>query len=276
MNEPRRMSEEDPVSAALLGAARRWQPPESMRRRTLQALGIPLALGLASVAPAGAVVGVKVWIVTCAVAVTASGGFVAYQVTKQPAQPRHAVVVRAPAVHRQVPTPAMPAPVPAPPAAPAPVELAPVLPHRLSVAVAARPVRLATRMDTPREPDHVAAAISAIPAIPALAPLREPALLPPVLPPPPPRPAPLAGELNLLDVAERAVRSRSFDRAFGYLDEYQRLFPNGALQEETAVLRMTALLGTGDRSGAGILGTRFLAENPHSVLAKRVRAMLNR
>jgi hypothetical protein len=57
--------------------------------------------------------------------------------------------------------------------------------------------------------------------------------------------------------------------------EHERLFPSGALAEEAALIRIRALGGTGRRADARHLAATFLNDHPDSVLAPRVRSLLN-
>jgi hypothetical protein len=87
------------------------------------------------------------------------------------------------------------------------------------------------------------------------------------LPPPasPPRPAPLAGEIALLDAAERSERRHDHSAALLSLDQYAREFPDGALLAEAEVLRIAALLGSGDETAARAQGQRFLSSTPRAL-----------
>jgi hypothetical protein len=85
----------------------------------------------------------------------------------------------------------------------------------------------------------------------------------------------LAAEIALLDQAATSLRRRSFQRALGQLEEHDRRFPGGALAEEASVLNIAARLGLGDRDGAQIRARRFLDRHGDSVLAARVRSMMN-
>jgi outer membrane protein assembly factor BamD (BamD/ComL family) len=58
------------------------------------------------------------------------------------------------------------------------------------------------------------------------------------------------------------------------LDDYQRRFPRGVLQQEAAMLRIEALLARGDKATARRLSQRFLEQYPRSALAARVKNLL--
>ena len=90
-----------------------------------------------------------------------------------------------------------------------------------------------------------------------------------------PRRAPLAGEIALLDAAERAERRQDHPAALASLDQYARAFPQGALLAEAQVLRIGALFGIGDEVAAQDEARSFLARYAPSPLAARVRSMLS-
>jgi hypothetical protein len=95
------------------------------------------------------------------------------------------------------------------------------------------------------------------------------------LPPtPPPVRASLAREISLLDSAERAERRKDYPAALANLDAYERAFPEGALLAEAEVLRISALLASGDEAGGRDRARLFLQRQAPSPLAARVRAML--
>jgi hypothetical protein len=91
---------------------------------------------------------------------------------------------------------------------------------------------------------------------------------------PPPARAPLAQEISLLGDAERAGRRQDYGSALASLDIYERAYPHGALAAEAQVLRISALLGSGDEAAARERARLFLERYPPSPLAARVRAML--
>jgi len=100
----------------------------------------------------------------------------------------------------------------------------------------------------------------------------------PFSPPPAVSPAaraPLARELTLLEAAQRAVRRHDHRAALSSLDEYTRSFPDGALLAEAQVLRIAALLGSGDETAAREQARLFLSRYAPSPLAARVRSMLS-
>lgn len=91
---------------------------------------------------------------------------------------------------------------------------------------------------------------------------------------PPPARAPLAREMSLLDDAERAGRRKDYGSALASLDAYERAFPDGVLAAEAQVLRISALLGSGNETAARERARLFLDHYAPSPLAARVKAML--
>jgi TolA-binding protein len=84
----------------------------------------------------------------------------------------------------------------------------------------------------------------------------------------------LGEQVSALDSARRALASGDAASAIRQLDEYEARFPEGALVEEAEVLRVEALVATGDRGAAERAGQRFLAAHPNSPHATRVRALI--
>ncbi len=84
----------------------------------------------------------------------------------------------------------------------------------------------------------------------------------------------LTAETVTLDAARSALRANDATRALAALDDYTRAFPVGILAPEAGVLRIEALLASGQRLGAERAADRFLSEHPHSPLAERVRNLV--
>ncbi len=94
---------------------------------------------------------------------------------------------------------------------------------------------------------------------------------------PPPPPAPTASterEVELLDIVKAKLGAGAAADASRALDAYDAEFPRGTLRPEATVLRIRTLLLGGDRAAARKLADEFLATNPSSVHAKRVRSLL--
>jgi hypothetical protein len=86
--------------------------------------------------------------------------------------------------------------------------------------------------------------------------------------------ATLADEVRMLEAAKSEISAGRPGVAVEILDRYRRSFPNGRLALEADVLRIESLFRTGRASTAIGLANKFLAANPQSTLAGRVRAML--
>ncbi len=311
MREPRRLVHSDGPGAQLLSAARAYRPPSASRRRVQRMLGLPVVLSLgATLSAALASTSAKVLLVAAALTATTGGGMIAYRAaTRHPAVP----VQRSTEVNRvRAPAP-LPAPNatgmlapsgaadPAPPrrprkhlTKPPPRRLAAVAPRSAARVAfssnpppAAAPPRPEPRIAIPSEPLPGVAPSRPEPRIgilseplPAVAPFQaEPGIAqqsPPAAAPPAARaPAPsLAAELALLEEAESAIRKRRCDEALARLQEHRMAFPDSALAEEAAVLRIAALFGAGQRAVARAEAARFLTRSSSSLLADRVRSLL--
>jgi TolA-binding protein len=95
-------------------------------------------------------------------------------------------------------------------------------------------------------------------------------------PPAPPPPLGLGQQVAALDHARDALASGNAGGALRQLDEYDRQFPRGALAQEATALRIEALLQQGHRDAAVLLAERFLASNPKSPHAARIRLLVER
>lgn len=97
----------------------------------------------------------------------------------------------------------------------------------------------------------------------------------------PPAPAPsaqgdLREEIAVLDRARAAVRAGDGKGALAALADYQRRFPRGTFAQEVTVLRIEALVQTGQTGGAQSLGKKFLAAHPESPHAERIERLLGK
>src|SRR5690606_15731092 len=83
--------------------------------------------------------------------------------------------------------------------------------------------------------------------------------------------AALAQEVAQVRLVHDALAAGQPRQALALLEDHRRRFPAGALHEEAAALRAVALCGT-DREGAGAdAAAAFLAAQPGSLSAERVR-----
>jgi hypothetical protein len=141
----------------------------------------------------------------------------------------------------------------------------------------------------PEAPKRVEPPIAAIPPAPtptpqpvkvedpAPAPLAEASIAVPHGDAPKPRaarPASLTAEIASLDLARSALADGDAKRALRNLDAHDHDFPNGALAQEAVMLRIEALVATGDMNGARAVGHRFLVGHPDSAHADRIRTLL--
>jgi hypothetical protein len=255
-------------------------------------LGLPVALSVGALIPAAVAsssAGVKVIVIAVAATLAGGGGVVVYRTVAN-----HRTIVSAKhdplearkgSSHRRElagPAPAratagLPLPATPPVEMPLPVPAPSVAPRRATPAKRLFAQGSVTRSPAQQAPPSERSVLSPPPA-------RVPDLPVPVKPMSPTAPpsasyekplrSPLAGEIALLGAAERAVRQGDYRQALARLDEYQRLFPSGALSDDATVLHVTALVGVGDRSAAARMGNAFLAGNRNSMFADRVRALL--
>ncbi len=82
-------------------------------------------------------------------------------------------------------------------------------------------------------------------------------------------------ELAALDSARSALAAGAHARALAMLDQHDTAFPRGVLRPEAAVLRIEVHLAAGDFARAAERAEEFLAANPRSALAARVRSLLS-
>jgi hypothetical protein len=83
-------------------------------------------------------------------------------------------------------------------------------------------------------------------------------------------------EVALLDAVRSKLEAGAAGEAARALDVYDAEIPNGALRPEATVLRIRTLLLQGSGAAARAMADDFLAKNPTSVHAKRIRALLDR
>ena len=81
-------------------------------------------------------------------------------------------------------------------------------------------------------------------------------------------------ELGTLEQARGALSAGEPARALSILDAYSTRYPRGSMGPEATVLRVEALVRAGDPSAAARVGNAFLAGNPHSPYAERIRSLL--
>jgi hypothetical protein len=84
----------------------------------------------------------------------------------------------------------------------------------------------------------------------------------------------IASEVAALEVARQAIGRGDTQGALRALDDYRHVFPHGMMQQEATLLRVEALAKGGDLAGARALADRFLAANPKSPHAERIRRLV--
>ena len=91
-----------------------------------------------------------------------------------------------------------------------------------------------------------------------------------------PRPASLLqAEVAALDRVRASLAERNAARALQELDAYERAFPNSDFAEEGTVLRIDALVDSGDVAAARVLARRFLLTNPATPHAAHLSQLLD-
>ncbi len=85
--------------------------------------------------------------------------------------------------------------------------------------------------------------------------------------------ASLADEVAQLQKAKLALKSGNPSQALAELTTYSQRFPRPTLGTEAAVLRIEALSQSGDSTRAKSLAEGFLAKNPNSPYAARLRSL---
>jgi hypothetical protein len=89
------------------------------------------------------------------------------------------------------------------------------------------------------------------------------------------KPPTLADEIAVLDDARHALSDGRPSNALSVLDSYAKRFPSGAMAPEAMLLRIEALVKSGDRSAALRLAETLRTDDPHSPYSERVRSLLN-
>jgi hypothetical protein len=84
----------------------------------------------------------------------------------------------------------------------------------------------------------------------------------------------LLHDVALLDAARRALRSGDAGAALGQLDRYEQARQTHTLDQEAQLLRIDALLSSGQRDMARKLASQYLAVHPSDAHSARLRALL--
>jgi hypothetical protein len=88
-----------------------------------------------------------------------------------------------------------------------------------------------------------------------------------------PEPPGLSREVAMLDAARQMVSTNPIG-TLRALDDYQSQFPHGDLAPEALVLRIEALVRSGQQPAADKLAREYLARNPGSPHARKIRTLL--
>ena len=84
----------------------------------------------------------------------------------------------------------------------------------------------------------------------------------------------LSQEVTALELAHEALAAHKPGVALRQLEHYRTQFPGGVLASEATVLRVQAMLASGDRSGAQALADIYSTSHPDSPYARRIEALL--
>jgi len=243
MTEPKRLLEASPneLTRAVLRAGKSYQASSNARRATLAALGVAGSSALFAKSAAASTT-FKQWIVGGLLGGAVIGaGAVGVTLLEEPSADV------APAAGAPGLNPAAPAAPPlaaSPPSEPPPALQQPAAPEPLPPAL---------------EPSNAPA--------PAAAP---PSRSPPAAAEPNSNNS-LAAELEALDSARRALSAGNGGQALQLLDAHGRRFPRGRLRLEAEVLRIEALMQTGQRAAASARAKAFVKRYPNSVFVSRVQ-----
>jgi outer membrane protein assembly factor BamD (BamD/ComL family) len=81
-------------------------------------------------------------------------------------------------------------------------------------------------------------------------------------------------EISALDRARDSLEAHRFAEALRLLGEYHRQFPNGRMRPEATVLRLTALIKSGQHEAARSLANQLLADDAYQTYAPRIRSLV--
>jgi hypothetical protein len=86
----------------------------------------------------------------------------------------------------------------------------------------------------------------------------------------------LAEEVAAIKSAKGALAGGNAAQALRELDAYKQHFPRGRLAQEATVVRIEALINSGNQGAAGTAADHFLAAHPDSPYSARVRSLVGR
>jgi hypothetical protein len=230
----------DPLEADLLRLARSEGPSGESRRRILTGLGVAVAAGTVSQSSAAA---------TKATASVASRSALKWGAGSS-------VVVAAGVVAylllgHHSPS-AQPAPTSTPAAVTAPTQLSEPAPLAApATPLAADSAQVTKLEDLPTLPDSSASDVSHSAAAPSL-----------------------ADEVAAIKSAKSLLAAGNAAQSLHELDAYRAHFPHGRLTQEASVVRIEALLKSGNQGAASAAADRFLAAHADSPYAARVHTLI--
>jgi hypothetical protein len=257
------------LTERLLRSFREDVPPRHGKRATLAALGIGAATtsvagsasALMGVAKVG-MLGVAKAFLGGALAGAIVVGTSSY-ITHKSREARPVAVSAVPTVPAaKAPPAARPVPAPKEPEIEVPV-VAEAPPSAVPAPAPARP-RDEAAVRTVERPSF-APLPAALPPAPDVAPSSAPPIA---------KPSTLSVEIALLDEARLALSEGAHQRALMLLDRHDREFGHGALGPEAVVLRIDAMLRTGDVAGARGIADQFERAHPNDSHLSRIRSLL--
>jgi hypothetical protein len=86
----------------------------------------------------------------------------------------------------------------------------------------------------------------------------------------------LAEEVAAIKSAKGALAGGNAAQALRELDAYKLHFPRGRLSQEATVVRIEALISSGNQAAAGTVADHFLAAHPDSPYSAHVRTLVGR
>jgi len=85
----------------------------------------------------------------------------------------------------------------------------------------------------------------------------------------------LSREVSALELAHRALNDHNPESALHLLDRYRARFPEGVLASEETVLRVQALIATGNRARAQALADSYSVAHPDSPYSRRLEGLVH-
>ena len=229
----------DPLEADLLRLARSEGPSGESRRRILAGLGVAVAAGTVSQSSAAASKGAASVASRSALKWGIFGSVLVGAAAVALLVTRHPAPKASPSPANPAVATALPAPVPSPALA--------------APAATADSTPVTKLEDLPTLPDSSATDAARAAAAPSL-----------------------ADEVAAIKSAKGALAAGNAAQSLRELDAYKTHFPHGRLAQEASVVRIEALLKSGNQAAANTLADRFLAAHADSPYAARVHTLIGR